>query len=48
METVIKDSGTAGVSLNFDTATTTSNYIIDVLYALPSHGWDLLKENYAG
>ena len=48
METVIKDSGTAGVSLNFDTATTTSNSIIDVLYALPSHGWDVLRDNFSG
>lgn len=48
METVIKESGTAGISLNFDTATTTSNSIIDVLYALPSHGWDILRDNFSG
>lgn len=34
--------------LNFDTATSTSNSIIDVLYALPSHGWDVLKESFSG
>lgn len=34
--------------LNFDTATSTSNSIIDVLYALPSHGWDMLKESFSG
>ena len=48
METVIKESGTSGISLNFDTATTTSNSIIDVLYALPSHGWDILRDNFSG
>ena len=48
METVIKESGTAGISLNFDTATTTSNSIIDVFYALPSHGWDILRDNFSG
>ena len=34
--------------LNFDTATSTRNSIIDVLYALPSHGWDVLKESFSG
>lgn len=34
--------------LNFETATSTSNSIIDVLYALPSHGWDVLKESFSG
>ena len=48
METVVKESGTAGISLNFETATTTSNSVIDVLYALPSHGWDILRDNFSG
>lgn len=48
MENVVKESGTAGISLNFDTAATTSNSIIDVLYALPSHGWDILRDNFSG
>lgn len=34
--------------LNFDTATSTSNSIIDVLYALPSHGWEVLKDSFSG
>lgn len=34
--------------LNFDTATATTNSIIDVLYALPSHGWEVLKDTFAG
>lgn len=48
METVLKESGTAGVGLNLENATTTSNSIIDVLYAMPSHGWDVLRENFNG
>lgn len=34
--------------LNFETAASASNSIIDVLYALPSHGWDLLKDSFTG
>lgn len=34
--------------LNFDTATSTSNSIIDMLYALPSHGWEVLKDSFSG
>lgn len=48
MENVVKDAGTAGIGLNFETAATTSNSIIDVLYALPSHGWDVLRDNFGG
>lgn len=48
METVLKDSGTAGIKLNFDSAAATSNSIIDVLYAMPSHGWDVLRDNFGG
>lgn len=48
MEGVLKESGTAGIGLNFETAATTSNSIIDVLYAMPSHGWDVLRENFSG
>lgn len=33
--------------LNFDTAASASNSIIDVLYALPSHGWEMLKDSFA-
>lgn len=48
METVAKEGGAAGIHLNFETATTTSNSIIDVLYALPSHGWDVLRDSFSG
>lgn len=48
METVLKESGTAGIRLNFESAATTSNSIIDVLYAMPSHGWDVLSDNFHG
>jgi len=48
METVLKDSGTAGIRLNFESAATTSNSIIDVLYAMPSRGWDVLSDNFHG
>lgn len=34
--------------LNFETAASASNSIIDLLYALPSHGWDMLKDSFAG
>lgn len=33
--------------LNFETVTSTKNSIIDVLYALPSHGWDVLKDSFS-
>ena len=48
MENVLKDSGAAGIGLNFETAASTSNSIIDVLYAMPSHGWDVLRDNFSG
>ena len=49
MKSFLKESGVSGgIKLDFESATTTMNSIIDVLYALPSHGWDLLKENFAG
>ena len=34
--------------LNFETAETTTNTIIDMLYALPSHAWDVLTETFSG
>ncbi|MCI8485371.1 MAG: YidC/Oxa1 family membrane protein insertase [Lachnospiraceae bacterium] len=48
MKAFLKESGVGAVKLNFEDATTTMNSIIDVLYALPSHGWDLLKDSFAG
>lgn len=51
-EIVEKFVGDVGVrpmyGLNFDTAASASNSIIDVLYALPSHGWDMLKDTFTG
>lgn len=35
-----------GVSLNFDTAATTKNSLIDVLYKCTNANWSLLKENF--
>lgn len=49
IEKFVSDVGVRPMyGLNFDTATSTSNSIIDVLYALPSHGWDVLKESFSG
>ena len=47
MEKVVTDVNVAA-NLNFENATTTSNSIIDVLYALPSTGWDVLRDNFSG
>lgn len=47
MEKVVADVNVAA-NLNFENATTTSNSIIDVLYALPSTGWDVLRDNFSG
>lgn len=47
MEKVVTDSNVA-TKLNFTDAATTSNSIIDVLYALPSAGWDVLRDNFGG
>ncbi|MEG2094258.1 MAG: membrane protein insertase YidC [Lachnospiraceae bacterium] len=46
MTSYLAEVGVKTVRLNFETATTTSNSIIDVLYAIPSHGWDLLKDSF--
>ena len=49
IEKFVSDVGVRPMyGLNFETATSTSNSIIDVLYALPSHGWDVLKESFSG
>lgn len=48
MTSFLKDSGVGTVKLNFDSATTTINSIIDVLYAIPSKGWDMLKDSFGG
>ncbi|EOS27346.1 YidC/Oxa1 family membrane protein insertase [Lachnospiraceae bacterium 3-1] len=48
MTSFLKESGVAAVRLNFETSTTTANSIIDVLYALPGQGWEVLKDSFAG
>lgn len=48
MKSFLKESGVAAVRLNFETSTTTANSIIDVLYALPGQGWEILKDSFAG
>lgn len=47
MASFIKDANVA-VNLNFENGTTTANSIIDALYALPSHGWETLKNSFSG
>ena len=47
MEKVVTDSSVA-TNLDFTDAVTTSNSIIAVLYALPSTGWDVLRDNFGG
>lgn len=48
MSSFLKEANVGLVKLNFETATTTANSIIDVLYALPGQGWDILKNSFAG
>lgn len=48
MTEFLKESGVAMVKLNFENDITTTNSMIDVLYALPGHGWELLKDSFAG
>lgn len=48
MESFLKEANVGLVKLNFETATTTANSIIDVLYALPGQGWEILKDSFAG
>ena len=44
----LKEANVNTVSLNFENSTTAANSIIDALYALPSHGWETLKESFSG
>ncbi len=44
----LSNVGVNTVKLNFESASTTSNSIIDVLYAIPSNGWDILKDSFTG
>ena len=48
MKSFLKEANVGLVKLNFETAATTANSIIDVLYALPGQGWEILKGSFAG
>lgn len=48
MSSFLKEANVGIVKLNFETAATTANSIIDVLYALPGQGWEILKGSFAG
>lgn len=48
MTSFLSEAGVNTASLNFETAESTVNSIIDVLYVLPSTGWDLLKNSFNG
>jgi YidC/Oxa1 family membrane protein insertase len=48
MKSFLKEANVGLVKLNFETAATTANSIIDVLYALPGQGWEILKDSFAG
>ncbi len=48
MSSFLKEANVGLVKLNFETAATTANSIIDVLYALPGQGWEILKGSFAG
>ena len=49
VEKFVSDNGVRPMyGLNFESATSTTNSLIDMLYALPSHGWEALKESFSG
>ena len=48
MKSFLKEANVGLVKLNFETAATPANSIIDVLYALPGQGWEILKDSFAG
>lgn len=49
VEKFVSDNGVRPMyDLNFESATSTTNSLIDMLYALPSHGWEALKESFSG
>lgn len=48
MSSFLKEAGVGPVKLNYETATTTANSMIDVLYALPEQGWETLKDSFSG
>ncbi len=48
MKSFLKEAGVGTIKLDFESTTTTANSIIDVLYAMPVHGWDVLRDSFAG
>lgn len=48
MKEFVSNVSTGRAALNFETATTTFNSIIDVLYAMPTSGWEKLTESFSG
>ncbi len=48
MTSFVKEAGVKTVGLNYENAATTANSIIDVLYALPGQGWEILKDSFTG
>lgn len=48
VEKFIESEKITTISMNFESAKTASNSLIDMLYVLPSHGWETLKESFAG
>lgn len=48
MTSFLKEAGVGTIKLDFESTTTTANSIIDVLYAMPVHGWDVLRDSFAG
>lgn len=48
MTSFVKEAGVKTVGLNYESAATTANSIIDVLYALPGQGWEILKDSFTG
>ncbi len=48
MTAFLKEAGVGTVKLNFEDTAATANSIIDVLYALPGQGWEILKDTFSG
>ncbi|MEY8517707.1 YidC/Oxa1 family membrane protein insertase [Lachnospiraceae bacterium 29-84] len=48
MTSFLEKAGVNTVRLDFESSQTAVNSIIDVLYALPSRGWEILKDSFTG
>lgn len=46
--TLFETAKIRNVSLDFETAETTFDSIIDVIYKMPSSGWNILKDSFSG